>query len=237
MRDYIVLDIETTGISPDFAMITEIGAAKVINGELTQSYKQLINPGVKIPPKITEITGIDDPMVKDQPKIDEVLSGFIDFCEDYPILGHNIMFDYSFLKTNAKRLGLTFEKSGLDTLTLTRHFFERQPSYSLTNLIKVCGIDRENAHRAFDDAFATHELYELVYEKYYTHDTRFNFEPKPLLYKPKKQSSITEKQKKFLNSLIRQHSLAVDYQVDDLSKSEASKKIDGILREYGRSSS
>lgn len=235
MRDYIVLDIETTGISPDFAAITEIGAAKIIDGEVTDSYRQLINPGVSIPENIVELTGIDDELVKDKPYIKDVMGGFIEFCGDLPILGHNVMFDFSFLKTNAQRLGMSFEKSGLDTLVLARHFFERQSSYGLANLLKVCKIDRENAHRAYDDAYATHELYEVIWHKFYNNDTKHNFVPRPFHWKPKKQSPITPKQKNFLESLIRKHNVDTDYEVDDLSKSEASKKIDGILREYGRS--
>lgn len=234
MRDYVVLDIETTGISPDFAAITEIGAAKVIDGKVVDSFSELVNPMTHIPDNIVELTGINDEMVKDKRTIDEVIIDFIDFCEDYPILGHNVLFDFSFLKTNALRNGQSFEKCGLDTLVLARHFFESQSSYSLTNLLKQCGIQRESAHRGYDDAYATHELYQLIYDKHHTKDTAHNFVPKPFLWKPKKQSPITPKQKSFLTSLIRQHKVQVDYEVDSLTKSEASKKIDIILREYGR---
>lgn len=235
MRDYVVIDIETTGISPEFANITEIGAVKIKGGKEIASYNQLINPGVAIPPKIIELTGIDDAMVSDQPFIEEVLNGFFEFCEDYPILGHNVIFDFSFLKINGQRQRLSFEKKGLDTLVLARHFLKNQPSYSLTNLIKACGIERENAHRAYDDAYATYELYELIYEKFHCEETSYNFDPKYFLWKPMKHSPITDKQKKFLTSLIKKHEVMVDYEIETLSKSEASKKIDGILREYGRS--
>ncbi len=123
MRDYIVLDIETTGLSPEFTAITEIGAAKIIDGMVTEVFDELINPQVNIPDNIVDLTGINNEMVKDKRLIDEVLPDFIDFCGEFPILGHNVMFDYSFLKTNALRLGLGFEKRGLDTMILARHFF------------------------------------------------------------------------------------------------------------------
>lgn len=235
MRDYVVLDIETTGIGPDFSAITEIGAAKIVAGEVIGVFDELINPMTSIPPNIVDLTGISNDMVKDKRTVDEVLVDFIDFCEDYPILGHNVMFDFSFLKTNAMKTHLSFEKKGLDTLELSRRFLVNQPSYSLTNLLVAFDINRDNAHRGYDDALATHKLYELIYERHYSDVTARHFVPKQLLYKPKKQSAITERQKKFLLSLIKKHKVEMDYVVDDLSKSEASKKIDQILTEYGRS--
>lgn len=235
MRDYIVFDVETTGISPDFAALTEIGAAKIVEGKVVKTYEQLINPMTLIPDNIVELTGITNAMVKNQPTVNEVLGDFIHFCEDLPILGHNVLFDFSFIKTNALRQGLSFEKSGLDTLILSRHFFEKQSSYSLSHLINVLGIDRNNAHRGLDDALATHELYEYIHKKYCNKDTAHYFLPKPFLWKPKKQSPITNKQISFLESLIKQHKVPIDYVVCDLSKSEASQKIDAILRQYGRS--
>lgn len=234
MDKYIVLDIETTGISPEFDEMTEIGAAYIEDGEVVRSFNELINPGKSIPLKIVMLTGITDAMVQDAPTIEEVMPVFIDFCGDLPILGHNVMFDYSFLKTAAKRAGLTFEKKALDTMVLSRHFMKKQRSHSLTNLIASLGIDRVNAHRGLDDALATYELYELIRRRYKHEMNAKYFEPKSLFYKPKKQSPLTDKQRKFLSSLIRQHKVEIDYDLDDLTKSEASKKIDGILSTYGR---
>lgn len=234
MDTYIVLDIETTGISPQFEEITEIGAARVSDGKVIETFSELVNPGKCIPGNIVVLTGITDKMVANAPAISLVMPRFIEFCGDLPILGHNVAFDYSFLKTAAKRCGLSFEKSGLDTMVLTRVFLERQRSYSLSNLILAMGIQRENAHRGLDDALATSELYEILRRRYKKPLNTKYFEPKPIIYRPKKQSPMTEKQKKFLNSLIRKHNVAIDYVVDDLSKSEASKKIDQILHTYGR---
>jgi len=234
MDKYIVLDIETTGISPEFEEMTEIGAAYIEDGEVVRTFNELIKPGKLIPPKIVELTGITDAMVQNAATIEEVMPIFIDFCGDLPILGHNVMFDYSFLKTAAKRAGLTFEKKALDTMVLSRQFLNNQRSHSLTNLIANLGIDRANAHRGLDDALATYELYELIRRRYKHEMNAKYFEPKSLFYKPKKQSPLTDKQKKFLSSLIRQHKVEIEYEVDELTKSEASKKIDGILSTYGR---
>ena len=234
MDKYIVLDIETTGISPEFEEMTEIGAAYIEDGEVVRTFNELIKPGKLIPPKIVELTGITDAMVQDAATIEEVMPIFIDFCGDLPILGHNVMFDYSFLKTAAKRVGLSFEKKALDTMVLSRQFLNNQRSHSLTNLIANLGIDRANAHRGLDDALATYELYELIRRRYKHEMNAKYFEPKSLFYKPKKQSPLTDKQKKFLSNLIRQHKVEIEYEVDELTKSEASKKIDGILSTYGR---
>lgn len=234
MDKYIVLDIETTGISPEFAEITEIGAALISDGQVIDTFSELVNPRQSIPANIVVLTGITDDMVANAPGIEEVMPAFISFCGDLPILGHNVVFDFSFLKTAARRLGLSFEKKGLDTMILTRSFLERQASYSLTNLIAAMGIQRENAHRGLDDALATSEIYEILRRRYKHPSNAKHFEPKPIVYKPKKQSPITDKQKSYLTSLIRQHKLEIDYEIDGLSKSEASKKIDKILHTYGR---
>ena len=234
MDKYIVLDIETTGISPEFETMTEIGAALIQDGQVIKTFSQLVNPCKAIPHNIVLLTGITDAMVKDAPTIDQVMPLFIEFCGDLPILGHNVMFDYSFLKTAAKSIGLPFEKKALDTMVLSRHFIKNQRSHSLTNLIANLGIDRANAHRGLDDALATYEIYELIRRRHKNDMNLKHFEPKPLFYRPKKQSPLTDKQKKFLLSLIKQHKVEINYEVDELTKSEASKKIDGILSTYGR---
>lgn len=235
MRKYIVVDIETTGISPEYEAMTEIGAALIEDGQVVATFNELINPGKEIPPKITLLTGITDAMVADAPPVEDVMARFVAFSGDLPILGHNVNFDYAFLKTAAKKAGLSFEKKALDTMVLSRAFLTEQPSHSLTNLIEHLGIKRESAHRGLDDAMATYELYELLHRRYAKDGNVRFFEPKPLFYKPKKQSPITEKQKRFLESLIRKHKVSVDYEVDKLTKSEASKKIDHLLSTHGRS--
>ncbi|MDF1616487.1 3'-5' exonuclease [Petrocella sp. FN5] len=234
MKDYIVLDIETTGMHPDFARITEIGAAKVIDDQITATFNMLINPEVSIPENITNLTGITNEMVVEAPRINQVMPMFLSFCEDLPIVGHNIPFDFSFLKTNAMRLNLHFEKKALDTLVLARQYMDHQHSYCLSHLLKICSINRKKAHRALDDALATHELFQIIKYKYMDKSSRIELKPNPLLWKPKKQSPMTEKQKKFLLSLMRQHKLVLDFDLDALTKSEASQKIDGLIGQYGK---
>lgn len=230
---FIVLDIETTGFSPEAHEITEIGALKVIRGEVVDHFSQLINPQVTIPANIVEITGITDDMVKNMPTIDQVMPDFIDFAEDLPIMGHNVSFDFGFLKTNAVRLGLRFEKHALDTLLMARIFRPDLESKSLTALCDLYGIDRNHAHRAYDDAKATLMLYE-----YFRNDPRAEvlakaFMPKQIFYKPKKTSPITPKQVRFVKELCERHDHNLEQSVESLTKSEASRLINDLLLRYG----
>ncbi len=233
MRDYTCVDIETTGISPQHAQIIEIGALKVRDGEVVDTFSQLIDPGVSVPTEITALTGITTDMVEGQPSIDIVLPEFIDFAEDDLLLGHNVRFDYSFLKQNAMNLNLDFSKSGMDTLRIARAKCPELKSRSLDFLCEHFCINDENHHRAFNDAKVTSELYLMFYDMY-RNDNPELFQPKEFTYKPKKSSPITEKQKKYLLALISYHNLGIDYDIDELSKSEASRKIDLIISTKGK---
>ena len=108
---YVAIDLETTGIGAKRERITEIGMVKVENGAVTDTYHTLVNPGRPIPEHITELTGIDDDMVKDAPMIQDVIGEVIAFCGTLPVLGHQIMFDYGFLVQAAVNGKLRFERS------------------------------------------------------------------------------------------------------------------------------
>lgn len=233
IRDYVCVDIETSGIRTKWDKIIEIGAVKVRNGKVVDTFSTLIDPGVPIPYRITELTGIDDSMVKGQPRIEEVLPKFIEFAEDDVLLGHNLRFDFSFLKQNALNLDLTFNKKGMDTLKIARKKLKELESRSLDFLCKHYGIYDPEHHRAFNDANVTSQLYE-IFVKAYGDDEPELFEAEELVYKVKKMQPITDKQRKYLLALIDYHKIEIDYDVDSLSKNEASKKIDKILSEKGR---
>ena len=103
IKDYVCVDIETTGIRPKWDRIIEIGAVKVRDGKVVDTFSELICTGVPIPSRITQLTGITNEMVTGKSKIEEVLPRFVEFAENDLLLGHNIRFDYSFLKQNASR--------------------------------------------------------------------------------------------------------------------------------------
>lgn len=236
MDNLIVLDIETTGVSPENDRITEIGAIKVMGGQVVETFSQLINPQVDIPVHITELTGISNDMVKNMPTIREVLPKFISFCGDLPIMGHNIMFDYSFLVCNAAFINMEFKKYGLDTLMIARQLLPTLESRSLTALCKHFNIIRDKAHRAYDDAYATYELYLKLKQVVQISSNPSCFEPKELVFKPKKQEPITEKQKKYLAHLVQINNVKLVKPISEYTKSEASREIDAIIRQYGRES-
>jgi DNA polymerase-3 subunit alpha (Gram-positive type) len=233
IKNYVCVDIETTGIRPKWDKIIEIGAVKVRNGKEVERFSELIYPGVKLPWRITELTGITDEMLKGKPTIEEVLPRFIEFAGDDLLLGHNIRFDYSFLKQNAMNLNLEFQKSGTDTLKIARKVLPHLESRALDYLCRYYNIEDENHHRAFNDASVTSQLYFILMEQFGEENPQL-FEPYEFSYKVKKMQAITDKQRKYLLDLIRYHNLTVDFDVDGLSKNEASRKIDKILSEKGR---
>lgn len=230
---YVVVDLETTGLQPARDRILEIGAWKVIDGKITEKFWEYVNPQLEISERIQELTGISNEMVKDARTISEVFPEFAAFCEGYDLLGHNILFDYSFLKQQAVNRKIPFEKSGIDTLKIARVLLPELESRSLGALCEYFKIDLTHAHRAYYDALATWHLYERLKERAMDGQEEI-FAPKELLYKPKKQGPITEFQKAYLNDLIKYHKIELHVCVDSLTKSEASRMIDTIISQHGR---
>ena len=224
----VVVDLETTGCDPEKSQIIEIGAIKVKSGCIIDKYQQLINPEIEISDFITELTGITKDMVCNQPTIEQVIADFMYFCEGYYLLGHNILFDYKFIKTNAVRYQYSFEKQAFDTLYLSRKFLKHLPSRSLGSVCDYYHIDLENAHRAYDDAKATYEVFLNLKKEFYNLYPE-EFIPKPMMWKPKKQEPITIKQKNYLKKLLRMQKKEIE--LDHLTKSEASRFIDQLLKE------
>ncbi|MBQ2614818.1 MAG: PolC-type DNA polymerase III [Clostridia bacterium] len=156
---YVVFDIETTGLSPVSEEITEIGAVKIVNGEIGETYSQLINPQKPIPEKIVTLTGITDAMVADKPTIDTALPEFLAFCERATVVAHNAAFDTGFIRQKAGKLGLLFSNPVMDTLRLSRELFPQAEKHSLGVIAERMGVSLENHHRAVDDATATAEIF------------------------------------------------------------------------------
>lgn len=164
IQDFVVLDLETTGLSVKEDQILEIGAVKVQGGEVTASYETFVNPGRKVPERITELTGIRDEMIANAPDVETAVRGFLDFCGGLPLLGHNILFDYSFIKQAAINARLDFEKEAWDTLKIARKALPDLESRSLEALCGYYQIPREHAHRAMDDVLETLALFRKLEE-------------------------------------------------------------------------
>lgn len=233
IRDYVSVDIETTGTNAKWNKIIEIGAVKVKNGQIIDTFSELINPGVEVSPFITELTGITNEMLEGKPSIDEVLPRFVDFAEGELLLGHNVMFDYGFLKQNAMNLNIPFEKSGMDTLKIARKTLRGLESRGLEYLCTYYGIKDDEHHRAFNDARATSDLYMILMDQF-GQEFPGLFEPNEFVYSVKKLQPITDRQKSYLTDLMKYHNIPFDFDIDTLTKNEASRKIDKILTEKGR---
>ena len=157
--NFVVFDLETTGLSPEKNRIIEIGAVRVERGEIVDRFSAFVNPEVPIPFEIEKLTGINDAMVIDAPKIEEILPKFLDFCGEAALVGHNAAFDVSFVAHNAARLGIPFSPTVLDTVTLAQHLLPNLNRYKLDTVAKALNVSLENHHRAVDDAGATAEIF------------------------------------------------------------------------------
>jgi DNA polymerase-3 subunit alpha (Gram-positive type) len=230
---YVAFDLETTGLRPKYDKILEIGAVKVECGEVTGTYETFIDCGVKIPERITELTGITEAMVEGSPGIAEAVEGFLTFSGEHVLLGHNIRFDYSFMKRNVVNLGGTYERSGLDTLAIARLCLPELPSRALDKLAAHYEIPQEQHHRAFDDALTTARLYERLKEEF-SEKRPDLFEASPLIFKVKKEGPVTNSQKVYLRDLLKYHKIDSDVKIEMLTKNEASRMIDRIISSYGK---
>ncbi len=156
---FVVFDIETTGLNNEKNAITEIGAVKVVNGEITDRWSTFVNPCQPIPQNIERLTGISNEMVKDAPKIGEILGDFFEFAKDSVLVAHNASFDTGFIKTAAERNGLAYNFCVLDTLTLARCMYPEWNNHRLDTLAKNLNVILDNHHRAVDDAKATADAF------------------------------------------------------------------------------
>ena len=156
---YIVFDIETTGFSSIRDRIIEIGAVKVVNGEIVDRFSTFVNPERPIPFEITNLTSITDEMVMGSPDIETVLPQFLEFVGDGVLVAHNAGFDVGFIGQNCRNLGLDDRFVYVDTVALARVLLPTLSKYKLNIVAKALNISLENHHRAVDDAGATAEIF------------------------------------------------------------------------------
>lgn len=158
--EFIVFDIETTGLHKETNYIIEIGAIKIKNGKVIDTFSSLIDPKMKLPSKIIQITNITDDMLRGQPEEKDVIPKFIDFIGDSVLVAHNSSFDVGFIRVAAKRiLKKEVNNTVLDTVELSRTLFPELSRHKLNIVAKHLGISLENHHRAVDDAKATADIF------------------------------------------------------------------------------
>ena len=166
---YVVFDLETTGFSAIKDKIIEIGAVKVEGGKITDRFSTFVNPGVPIPFRITQLTGITDQMVMDAPGIETVLPQFLEFIGEAALVAHNASFDVGFIEQNCRYQDITPDFTSVDTVAMARILLPTLSKYKLNVVAGALHISLENHHRAVDDAGATAEIFvrflEMLEEK------------------------------------------------------------------------
>ena len=150
--DYIVIDLETTGIDAQKAKIIEVGAVKIKDGKAAEEWQSFVNPHCVLPKEIKALTGITDKMVKHAPDFTEILPRLRDFVNGYVLVAHNAAFEKSFLGYSLP------EARWLDSIELSKIAWPKEKSYSLAALTKAKGITDVQAHRALGDAQITAQL-------------------------------------------------------------------------------
>lgn len=149
---FICFDIETTGLSANRDKITEIGAVKVENGQITDTFSTFANPDMPIPAKITELTGITDAMVKDAPSQSEAVSAFLEFAGDNVLVAHNAPFDTSFIRKACENMNREYNYTSIDTVAISRAILTDIKNCKLDTVAKYLRLGDFNHHRATDDA-------------------------------------------------------------------------------------
>ncbi len=226
---YISIDLETTGLEPKHDKIIEIGALRIERGVVQETFSTFVNPGCRLEERITELTGIRDEELTDAPYIEAVLPELFEFMGDLPILGHSILFDFSFLKKAAVNQGLTFEKQAIDTLKIARKYLTELESRSLDYLCNYYQIPHQ-AHRALEDARATHFLYGKLAENFLDKEPEKGglFAPTALSYQVKRDTPATKAQKEQLVRLLEQKKIILPVDIERLTRREASRYVDKI---------
>ncbi|MCR5355149.1 MAG: PolC-type DNA polymerase III [Lachnospiraceae bacterium] len=156
---YVVFDLETTGFNADKNNIIEIGAVKVVNGEIVDKFSEFVNPKEPIPYRITMLTSIRDEDVLDAETIDVILPRFMEFCKGSVMVAHNADFDMTFIQKNCERLGLECNYTYVDTVPISRYLLPHLSKFKLDNVAKAVKVSLENHHRAVDDAGCTAEIF------------------------------------------------------------------------------
>lgn len=163
--DYVLVDIETTGLSPKENDIIEIGAIKVRNNKIIEEYESLIKINYNINPFITKLTGITNDMLKDGKNIENVLTEFIKFTGNDVIMGHNVNFDINFIYDNCEKyLKSYLTNDFIDTMQIAKKILPNSQNYKLGTLAEKFDVSYKGAHRGLKDVEITYEVYNKLRE-------------------------------------------------------------------------
>ncbi|MGN0141425.1 MAG: PolC-type DNA polymerase III [Roseburia sp.] len=233
IEDYVVIDLEMTGLRAKTDRILEVAAIRVRGGRKEAEYGTIVCPGCPLSREVQELTGITEAMAQSGREPEAALEEFFSFLGEDVLVGQNVIFDYSFLKQWAINHDRSFERSAVDTLKLARTFLPAEQKKDLESLCAYYGIRRENAHRALDDAGETWQILERLKAEYGEEHPEA-FIPRPLQYKAKKQTPATEQQKRYLRRYAEYYGISLETEPDSLTRSEASQLTDRLIAQYGK---
>lgn len=163
LDEYTVIDLETTGLDSYWDDIIEIGALKIKNGIVIDSYSSLVKPDEEISDFISKLTGITNEMLLDAPNMESVMPDFLDFIGDSILLGHNVHFDINFLYDKSMSIfNEPFSNSFVDTMRISRKLFPDFNNHKLNTLIRNFSLEKRGFHRALDDCHYTYQIYEKI---------------------------------------------------------------------------
>lgn len=158
---YTVVDLETTGLDPKVDEIIEIGAVKVVDNEISDSFQSLVKPNCEISDFITSLTGIDNEMVADAPCLKDILGKLLVFIGDDIVVGHNVNFDVNFIIAGSlKCFKRGFSNNFIDTMRISRKLYPQEKHHRLCDLEERFCLHNENAHRALSDVMLTKKCYD-----------------------------------------------------------------------------
>ena len=240
LDEYVIFDLETTGLNREHNKIIEIGAVKVKNGQIIDRFSTFINPHEKLTKEISELTNITNDMLIDAPEESEMLPKFFDFFGNSVLVAHNAKFDIGFIKKWSERNNRVIENTIVDTVGVSRTIFPDMTKHSLSVLTKKLDISLENHHRAVDDAEATAHIFikfiEILQNKYNIQDldglnelARTNIDVKKL--RPNHAIILVKNQKGLRNlyELISKSNLEYFFRDPRIPKSEFLKLREGLI--------
>lgn len=165
LKDYVVLDVETTGFSPKTEKIIEIAIAKVTNGEQSDQFTSLVNPGQSLPARIVSLTGLTDSALGNAPTFSDIAKDVNQFIGKSIVLAHNATFDLGFLSEAFSACNISSNFKYLDTIKIAKMAYPGLKDYKLETLISELNLAEKQSHRAMDDVQCTLKLYRLACEK------------------------------------------------------------------------
>ncbi len=155
-NNIVVFDLETTGLNPDICEITEIGAVKIEHGVITERFSSFAKTKFPIPQEVQELTHITNEMTKFAPRIEDIVYDFYEWSQGCIISGYNIIgFDMKFLQKVATKIGIKFSNDVIDAYIVARQSGLKAGNFKLGTVVKALGLTLVDAHRAYNDAYAT----------------------------------------------------------------------------------